>query len=121
MLRLSWSRNSYSGHSRILLVARTMALSASTWYSWSGSTRLTPHMLIRRFKRTMSFMARSCQVVKREIIGPDARIEWQGPRLLLTLAGQRERSCHGKEKSGAPPHPDPPCGNYHVLVLRRLA
>src|SRR6266704_481651 len=57
MLRLSRNRNSYSGHSRIFLVARTMALSASTWYSWSGSTRLTPHMLIRRFKRTMSFMA----------------------------------------------------------------
>src|SRR6266496_1388593 len=55
MLRLSCNRNSYSGHSRIFLVARTMALSASTWYSWSGSTRLTPHMLIRRFKRTMSF------------------------------------------------------------------
>src|SRR5262245_53851565 len=62
MLRLSWSKNSYSGHSRIFLVARTMALSASTSYSWSGNTRLTPHMLIRRFKRTMS-MASPLMVV----------------------------------------------------------
>src|SRR5438094_940969 len=62
MFRLSWSRNSYSGHSRIFLVARTIALSASTWYSWSGSTRLTPHMLIRRFKRTMSMTSPSLMV-----------------------------------------------------------
>src|ERR1700677_3268842 len=61
MLRLSWSRNSYSGHSRIFFEARTMARSASTSYSFSGSTRLTPHMLIRRFNSTISFMAHSFQ------------------------------------------------------------
>src|SRR5262245_42168079 len=40
-----------------------MALSASTSYSWSGSTRLTPHMLMRRFKRTMSFIGPSLKVL----------------------------------------------------------
>src|SRR5262245_53580300 len=59
MPRLSWARNSYSGHSSIFFVARTMARSASTSYCRSGNTRLTPHMLIRRLSKTMSFLALS--------------------------------------------------------------